>query len=173
MMHLDSSIIFFPIKILVPLTYSSLWLACSLWAFLWYQAWFFPPWLRAHRGARERDLSSLYSHRGTAASSGPAARSVSDLLVEPVCLHLLFFQPNVNTFTADKKPLPSTSSLIIFPSGVHLAYIKELLSLSHCFINLLIFFLSIIQKTLLIEICQQEDKQAAFDMLFVWGWVDK
>lgn len=34
-------------------------------------------------------------------------------------------------------------------------------------------FLSIRQKTPLIEICQQENKQAAFDMLLVRVWADK
>lgn len=106
----------------------------------------------------------------TQASQHP---TVSDLLLESVSLDLLFFQPDVNNFTVDKKTPPLHLISYYFPSGVHLAYIKELLSFNHCFISLLIFFLSIRQKTLLIEICQQENKQAAFDMLLVQVWADK
>ena len=160
MVHLDSFSIFFHTEIFVLLTCSTLTclLSLSILSDIKLDSFFY------HGGVHS------YSTESSQVSIGLLWVQRQALLLESVSLDLLFFQLDVNNFTVDKKTPPPHLISYYFSSRVHLAYIKELLSLNHCFISLLIFFLSIRQKTLLIEICQQEKKQAAFDMLLVQVW---
>lgn len=175
MVHLDSFSIFFHTEIFVLLTCSTLTclLSLSILSDIKLDSFFYHGGVHSYSTESSQvSIGLLWVQRQALLEQKQASQlpTVSDLLLESVSLDLLFFQLDVNNFTVDKKTPPPHLISYYFSSRVHLAYIKELLSLNHCFISLLIFFLSIRQKTLLIEICQQEKKQAAFDMLLVQVW---
>ena len=163
MVHLDSFSIFFHTEIFVLLTCSTLTclLSLSILSDIKLDSFFYHGGVHSYSTESSQvSIGLLWVQRQALLEQKQASQlpTVSDL------------QLDVNNFTVDKKTPPPHLISYYFSSRVHLAYIKELLSLNHCFISLLIFFLSIRQKTLLIEICQQEKKQAAFDMLLVQVW---